>query len=274
LSVRRSVIAMVVVGGLVPVVEAAPAGVSWGDLVGSYQGRLAWKNCNTPGVERATIAVDAMDGALEIDLTAAAGGLRAFSLAPESTTAWSAQQGDVSVRVERPRADQLALHVIIDDSCEVRATLTRKTIGIPACDRLLGWSRIEQWCTKRSGTPLEDREALVFERTVWAKQKKTAAATCAARADKLATAMIDAGCAPTEDPDSVQLGTTCLALAHAAVRVQRCTTAPPELVQTAQHLGSLAVPGPDPASRVVAERTCENGLEALGRLAQQARCPL
>lgn len=255
-------------------VNAAPASVSWGDLVGSYHGRLTWKNCNTPGVERATLSVDAMDGALEIDLTAAAGGLRTFSLAPESTTAWSAQQGDVSVRIERTRAEQLALHVTIDESCEVRATLTRKSVGIPACDRLLGWARIEQWCTKRAGAPLEDREALLFERTVWTKQKKIAAATCAARADKLATAMVDAGCAPADDAASVQLGATCLSLAQASVRVQRCTTAPPELVEVSHHLGSLAVPGPDPASRVVAEQQCAEGLEVLARLAQQARCPL
>ncbi|MDX2087647.1 MAG: hypothetical protein SFX73_07345 [Kofleriaceae bacterium] len=270
---RRCIIAMVVVG-VVPVVEAAPARVSWGDLVGAYQGRLAWKNCNTPGVERATIAVDAMDGALEIDLTAAAGGLRAFSLAPESTTAWTAQQGDVRVRIARTRADQLALHVTIDETCEVRATLTRKTVGIPACDRLLGWSRIEQWCTKRTEAPLEDREALLFERSVWTKQKQAAAAVCAARADTLATAMIDAGCAPADDPAAVQLGATCLSLAQASVRVQRCTTAPPELVEVSHHLGGLAVPGPDAASRVIAEQQCADGLELLARLAQQARCPL
>src|SRR5258706_12102025 len=81
--------------------HAAPAAnPTWADLVGDHQASLEWKNCTTPGAKTAVITVDAIDGALSIDLSRAGGGLRALSLVEENTR-WTAQQGDVSVTVQR-----------------------------------------------------------------------------------------------------------------------------------------------------------------------------
>lgn len=266
---------VVVAAGIAARVEAAP--VTWADVVGEYRGRLAWKGCNTPGAKRVTVALDATDGALAIDLKPAGGGLRAFSLAldDDATAAWSAQDADVEVRVSRVRPNTILLVIAIGDRCEVRGTLTRATTSVEACDRVVAWSRIEQRCTKRTGAPLEDAKALGLERAVWTKRPKGAAAkTCGARADKLATAMIEAGCAPVDDPAALQLSPSCARLRAQTSRVARCTTAPPELVQLARSLATFAVPVPDAASRPVASETCDEALALLAQRAKQARCPL
>lgn len=267
--------AFVMVIGLSTGAEAAP---TWADVVGDYTGALTWKSCNTPGAKKATVAIDATDGALAIDLTAAGGGLRTFTLVPqdaEGEHAWGAQDADVRVDITHTRADTIALSVDIDERCEVRGTLTRATTKLPACDRLVAWSRIEQRCTKRTGDPREGAKALAAERVLWRKQPKgTAAASCAARADKLATSLIDAGCAPPADPDAALLVPSCRRLVDQAMRVQRCTTAPPELVQLAQSLSTFAVPAPDPTSRAIASDSCEHALAVLAQHAGWARCPL
>ena len=253
--------------------EAAPP--TWADVVGEYRGRLAWKGCNTPGAKQATVALDATDGALAIDLTPARGGLRAFSLVldDDATSAWSGQDADVEVHVSRARANVLSLVVAIGDRCEVRGTLTRVTTSVEACDRVVAWSRIEQRCTKRTGPPLEDGKALVLERAVWTRLPKgKAAMSCSARADTLATALIDAGCAPVDDPAALQPPPSCLRLRELTARVARCTSAPPQLVQLAQSLATLAVPVPDAPSRAIASETCDEALALLGQRARQARC--
>ena len=140
LGVARGVV-LIVLAGVAVRADAAP--VTWADVVGEYRGRLAWKDCNTPGAKQATVALDAIDGALAIDLTRAGGGLRTFSLAldDDATSAWSAQDADVTVQVSRTRANTIALAIEIGDHCQVRGTLARTTTSVEACDRVVAWSR-------------------------------------------------------------------------------------------------------------------------------------
>ena len=137
--------------------QAVAAPSTWADWVGDYRGSLSWRQCTAPGERTATLALDAIDGALRIDLAPAGAALRALSLTAEDEV-WVGQDGDVSVRVARtPNAIDVA--VTYESGCTMRGKLARATTGVPACDRLLAWSRIEAACTK-TAAKLEDATAL------------------------------------------------------------------------------------------------------------------
>jgi len=173
---------------------AAPAArpATWADWVGDYRGALAWRNCTVAGARTATLALDATDGVIALELAPAGMALRAMTLVEEEG-GWIAQDGDVSLRVTRPRAATIAVALELASGCTMRGTLRRTAARVAACDRLAGWARIEARCTKVTAR-LEDVAALA--RTRW---KPGDAARCSERADRVELAMVDAGCAPLPD---------------------------------------------------------------------------
>src|SRR5205085_2727454 len=126
--------------------STSAAAAPWSDWVGEYRGPLIWRQCTAAGEKSATIAIDAVDGAMRIDLAPAGAALRTMSLTQEDA-AWVAQDGDLHVRVTR-KPGKLDLAIDYDSGCTMRGKLARASSGVSACDRLLAWSRIEDRCTK------------------------------------------------------------------------------------------------------------------------------
>lgn len=248
---------------------------TWADWVGDYTGALTWaKRCVSPGAARATIAIDAVDGAPVADLSAAGGGLRALALIEDDTGSWSAQQGDVTLTLVRPGANTLALRVELASGCTVHGQLQRASTGIPACDALLAWARIEDRCTKLVEPRLEDRVALGKERAGWRSRARGVAVGCAARADKLEAALIGAACAPVPDPQAFVRGPSCQRVFQLAGKLERCAAASPRLRDLARGVLEQPTTSDDATTRTLLERRCDGMHDGLVRLARHDRCPL
>ena len=281
---------MVVAGGLIaqaapgkPAPAPAPAPTppaaaraSWADWVGEYRGALTWRSCSAPGPAGAVLALDATDAVMSIELGALEGGLRAMSLVEEDG-GWIGSQGGVEVRITRPRPaapGAIEILVALDSGCTARGRLQRAQTGVPACDRLVGWTRALARCGKlaqRGGAPLEDAVAVGKLRF-----RPADAEACSTRAARVERSMIDAGCAPHPDPAIGHRAPDCLRLADAAARVARCKRLPPELeaalVSQAQGLRAASETA-ERATLGVVERQCRDAAALLAAAAAQFQCP-
>src|SRR5512138_2500128 len=253
---------------------AAPApkpAPTWADWVGDYSGTRGWTGCSAPGAKTAAISVDAIDGALTVDLAKAGGGLRALPLVEEDT-AWTAQQGDISARLGRPSPNTLALTVELESGCRVTAQLKRATTKLDACDRLVAWTRVEARCTKLHDAPLEDPAAIA--RTSW---KAGDADRCQLRAANVELELVDAGCAPHPDPLIGVRAADCLALAATADKLHRCGNVPPQLkaylVNSAHGLAAAAQTA-DKGTLPVVEAQCRDAKTLLIGAATKFSCLL
>lgn len=251
---------------------------SWADWVGDWGGKLKWAGCSIDGEPTATVALDAIDGALAIDLTAAGGALTALSLV-ENDTGWIGQQGDVTVKLAHGRDSSLALVVELESGCSMHATMKRASVGIAACDELAGWARIEEHCTKLAKPRLENLARLVRQRVVWTKARGDVrlAAQCKNRASKVEAELAEAGCAPDPNPVS-QRGPECQALRQTAAKLSRCSTLPFELATSLAHdanqLASAVAGAETETSLKVVEKQCKQMREQISEAAQQAGCAL
>lgn len=260
---------------------AEPPRTTWANWVGSWNAKLKWASCAADGEERATVSVDAVDGAVSVDLTAAGGALAEMSLV-EDKDGWSGQQGDVTVRLRRSsKADELELAIDLDSGCEIRGSLSRTSTGIAACDRLAAWARIESHCTKLVKPPLENPARLAKQREQWlaakGDQRTKLAAQCTARATKLETALIDVGCAPSPDPQIGLRGAECQALKVASGRLGRCGNVPYDVRSALEREVVVLVAasqGADKAALPVVEAECKQARDRLLAIGKQAGCPL
>jgi hypothetical protein len=276
---RPLVVATLAVSGALGHASPAATQPSWADWVGDWQGKLKWTSCSAEGEERASLPLDAIDGTVALDLTPAGAALSSLPLG-EDNGGWTGQQGDVTVRVRRPKPDTLELAVDLDSGCQVRGTLTRESVGIAACDRLSAWARVESHCTKLSRPPLEDAARLARQRAEWTKARGVArtklVAQCTARATKVEQELIAAGCAPNPDPAIGMRGAECQALRVISARVQRCNTMPSDQRDAyAREVLVLlaAAQGADQASLPVVDAECRRTRHRLFAIAQQAGCP-
>lgn len=249
-------------------VAAEPARSPWADWAGSYRGALTWSGCTIAGAKAPTLAIDFVDGVATIDLAPARPGLRAMSLLEEADH-WSGRQGDVAVELVRAR-DGIHLAVDIAGGCLVRGRLTKASAGVAACDRLLGWARIEARCTKQQA-PVEDLAKLLA--TAW---KPADANRCAQRAATLEHALIDVGCAPHPDPKIGVRSPDCLDLAQQAARISRCGTVLPDLKTLAVNTAHAIVSASQTAERSTlpaVEQQCRDTRAELIAIATKFRCP-
>jgi len=257
-------------GGTMHAAAAPTPPVTWSDWVGAYDGKLTWHGCITPGARTATLAVEATDAVVSIDLAPASPGLRTMSLVADDR-GWSGQQGDVKVQIARPRADALALVVELDSGCTVKGQLRRKATGIAACDRLLGWTRIESRCTKLQDAPLEDLAKLVATR--W---QRADADRCTARVAKLEAALVDAGCAPHPDPRIGVRAPECLALATASAKLSRCGNVPAQIKDAIAFEAAALSSASQSAERATlpyVEQQCRDVTSTIATVATQFSCP-
>ena len=257
----------------------APRAPTWADWVGDWEGKVRWSACAADGQPEATFAVDATDGAMGIDLGPAGAEFPALSLA-EDNGGWVGQQGDVTVHVTRPRPETLAVAVDLDSGCQMRAVLHRDSVGIPACDQLSAWARIEARCTKLARPPLENPARVARQHARWTKARgadRSALATqCEARASKVENELVDAGCAPNPDPAIGLRGAECQAVRQTASRIARCPSLPADvrslLARDADALAAAAQTAA-PATLHVVETECRQMRERLEAEARHVGCP-
>jgi hypothetical protein len=266
-----------------PAPAPAPPLVTWADWVGDWDGKLKWAACSAEGEPRASLAIEALDGSVSMDLSPAGAALSNLSLV-EDSGGWMGQQGDVTVRVKLGKpdktGDKLELAVDLDSGCQVRGTLSRKTVGIPACDRLAAWARIESHCTKLSRPPLENAARLARQKAEWRKargdDRTKLAAQCTARSAKVEQELVDTGCAPHPDPAIGMHGAECQALRGIAGRLNRCGNLPADQRDAyAREVLVLlaAAQGADKASLPVVDAECRRERDKLFAIAQQVGCP-
>ena len=247
--------------------QAVAAPGTWADWVGEYSGSVRWRRCTAPGEKAATLRFEAVDGATRIDLAPLGAALRTMSLTQEDK-AWVAQDGDLAVRVSKKKPNTIDLAIDYDSGCTARGQLVRATTGVPACDLLVAWARIEQACTKVT-TKLE-----IDLKQRW---KKSDAASCTARADKLAHAMVDAGCAPHPDPQIAHRAPTCRALEQSTQKLARCGRIPHDIMQRLSsqvRALSAAAQSAEPATLPYVEQQCKDARSEVVGTAAQFTCQL
>ena len=250
----------------------------WADWVGDWHGQLRWTSCVLEGEPEATLPVDAVDGKVTIDLAPAGMGFGSISLA-EDDRGWIGRRDDITVHLV-PRPPGLELAIELRSGCEVHARLIRSTVGIAACDRLAGWARIEQRCTRLGRPPLEQPARLVQQQASWrgarADRRGELAAQCDARAGKVEAELVDAGCAPNPDPAIGLRGAECAAMRQVAGRIARCTRLPEDVrALFARDAGDLADAArkADPARLPAYDLQCRRLREQLVAEAAHASCP-
>ncbi|MEO8707100.1 MAG: hypothetical protein ABI867_44145 [Kofleriaceae bacterium] len=247
----------------------APHATSWADWVGTFEGTLAWRSCTTPGAKQVALAIDATDGVLAIDLAPASPGLRTLSLVSEAA-GWSAQQGDVEVRITRPKAELVDLVIELDSGCMARGQLRRAATGVPACDQLTAWAKVEAHCSKLRDAPLEDAAKLVA--TKW---RAADAGGCTKRAQKLELALIDVGCAPHPDPQIGTRARECLDLGAASAKLARCGGVPQQikdLVAAQAQQFTAAAQTAERATLPYVEQQCRDVKATIASIATQFGC--
>ena len=278
-GVRRWSFALVlaVAGGAI---AAPPPALTWADWVGDWEGKLKWSSCTADGESSATIALDATDGAVAIDLTPAGDALGPITLVEADNGGWVGRAADVAARVSRD-GGALQLAVDLHSGCAMRATLHRPSIGIATCDELDAWARIENRCTKLTKPPLENAARLARQRLEWSKARgetrQKLASQCKARAAKVETELVDAGCAPNPDPLIGMRGAECQGLRETAAKYSRCSNLPSDLtsdvVRDATELAASAQAADSDAALHVVETHCRQLRERLVATAKQVGCP-
>jgi hypothetical protein len=262
------------------VARAAPApALTWADWVGDWDGKLKWSGCSIDGEPSANISLDAIDGAIAIDLTPAGGALGPIALV-EDNNGWLGQKGDVTVKLAHPK-DQLELSVELESGCAMHATLKRASVGIATCDQLDGWARIEEHCTKLAKPRLESFARLVKQRNEWTKargeERTTLATQCKARAAKVESELAEAGCAVDPNPVAMR-GPECQALRQTAAKLSRCGTLPfdlaTQLAHDANQLASAIAGAETETSVKIVEKQCKQMRDQITTAAQQAGCSI
>jgi hypothetical protein len=211
---------------------------TWADWAGSYRGALRSTSCTVPGAKSATVTVAFADGVASIDLAGVRAGMDSLTLVSDDH-GWSARQGDLSVAIGRHRANTIDLAIELESGCAIRGRLTRRSTRIPACDRWLGWARIQAACTRLNAPARKDpagrstadaksadNDLAKLEARAW---KRTDAARCTRRSNELERALVDVGCAPHPDPMIGARAADCLALADLAGKLSRCGAVPQDL---------------------------------------------
>lgn len=271
--------ALVFVAAVASAAPTPPAPLTWADWAGDWEGKLKWAGCTIDGEPQASIPLDAIDGAVAIDLTPAGGALSPMSLV-EDNAGWLGRNGDVSVKVTRHDA-AIDLSVELESGCSVHGRLTRASVGIPACDALDGWARIEEHCSKLTRPRLESSSRLIKQRAEWQKARGDARTTlaqqCKTRATKVEAELADVGCAPDLNPVTSR-APECLGLKRTAAAISRCQTLPFELATSMVHdanaLASAVAGAESDASLKVVEKQCRNMRAQITEAAQQAGCAL
>lgn len=249
----------------------APAdAVPWPDWAGEYRGKLAWTGCTVPGASTATIAIDAVDGALTVELARAADWLPALSLLEEDDGTLQGRQADLAVTLAHPSANTVDVAIDLESGCRARGRLVRASSKAPvlrgrrvdgaACDRLVAWARIEARCTKLHAPPLEH--------TLGKLER------CEARGTAVERELIDAGCAP--NPAAAKGVAACLATVAQADRLARCASAPRDnatiLSRSAHAYADAAQTATTPGELAHVEQDCALLRRMIDRQLADYRC--
>jgi hypothetical protein len=278
---RMALAGLALAVAILPARATTPPPLTWADWVGDWGGKLRWSGCTLDGEPAAALAIDAVDGSVAIDLTPAGGALAAVALVARDDAAWDGHAGDVKVHVTRGQST-LEVAVDLDSGCAMRGSLRRASVGIAACDELEAWARIEGRCTKLVKPALENLARVANQRAEWSKARAEAkpklALQCKARAQKVETELIDAGCAPDPDPPTAARDPECTSLRLAGAKITRCQMLPFDVAASLAHdandlAGAVRTVDSD-TSRGILEKQCRAMRERIALVAQQAGCSL
>ncbi len=185
---RRSQAGAAVVAAVAAVVVMAAAGraeAQSADVaerwVGTWTGKATWKGCTTAGSKKLALTLVAARGTITLDGDTLMEGLGDVDFAA-ALAALSAPRDDLSLTLTwGKKGVKLAMKTA--GGCTAKATLTRTSSGIAACDAALALREVDAGC---GGTAAGDAAA---DRKAWkkltGKKKKAQAARCEADAATL-----------------------------------------------------------------------------------------
>ncbi len=233
---------------------AASPGVRWDDLVGDYQLTARTNGqCAFAPERRAEVRIDAVDGALHVDLAAIGGGVGVVSLAAHDDGAFTGAELGARVEIVRARRDRLTVTMTYDSGCVVTGIAVRSPIR-GRCPAMTTWQRVAARCTRGLEAP-------------------PLRGTCRDRAERLELALIDVGCAPARDLADVTRGPACSRLVTLAASTSRCANASPEAHVIANLVETRPTTASDATSRAAVEAGCALHLQRLTAALHGTRCP-
>ncbi len=159
--------------------------------VGTWTGKATWKKCTTAGPAKLALDLAAARGVIVLDGDQLMDGLGSIDLVT-GLAALSSPRADLSLTVTwTKKGAKLALKTAA--GCTAKATLTRVSSGIPACDTALALRTAAGDCslTDVAGDVAADRGAW---KKLKGKAKKAQAAQCAADVETVRTAVTGASC--------------------------------------------------------------------------------
>lgn len=281
---RRSQTGAAVVAAVVAVVVMAATGraeAQSADVaerwVGTWTGKATWKGCTTAGPKQLALTLVAARGTITLDGDTLMEGLGDVDFAA-ALAALSAPRDDLSLTLTwGKKGVKLAMKTA--GGCTAKATLTRASSGIAACDAALALREIDAGC---GGTSAGDAAA---DRKAWkkltGKKKKAQAARCEADAATLRADLGSRQCLAGGGGGASLAGMpSCDRYVQAMERYLTCDKIPQETRDAARQGIDALVESWRNASQIPADAkaqmddACKSAVEALQQGANALGCPL
>lgn len=203
-------------------------------LVGRWTGPVVRKQCAAGGGKQLALEVVRDGSGYRIDLAPVLDGLRAEVFVPIGGPTVEAQRDDLRAVWTPGKRDRATLVVTLGAGCQATATLRRDSLGLAACDEVVGLRAVAAACPTLAAPVDPSAEPALARlkpgRKLPARQRAAVEAQCRAEAAPLRTGLIEAGCVPPPpDPDAAAPIAECTALIATVVRALRCDKVPADV---------------------------------------------
>jgi|GEM_PF-3684166 len=233
-------------------------------MLGTWRGTVARQQCAAVGTAKIVVEVTRDGSGYRVDLGALIDGLRVETLVPTGGPGVELTRDDLNATWATGKLDRAVLRVALGGGCVATASLKRDSLGVAACDEVVGLRAVATTCRALDGAPPPSADdalaSLRVGRKVSATPRRRAEATCRVEAFPLRRALLAAGCVPAPiDPQAGPPIPECDALIATVVRATQCDRVP---VDMKQRLGeqirivarSAAVA--EPAARALLVESC------------------
>lgn len=237
LDAMRAVLAL----ALVLVAAGAPAAhAQWSEpdppaLVGHWTGAATWRNCAVTGHARVALDVARDGSGYRIDLAPLLDGLGVETFAPVGGPIVEAARADLQASwTMHVKPDRATLLLALGPVCRASVALRRASLGVAACDDLVGLRAVAAACPLLDPAPARTADDALARlrpgRRLASRPRAAAAAACRREATPLRAALIETGCVPipVERAAAVPIP-ECDALIRTVVRATRCDRIPVEI---------------------------------------------
>lgn len=232
---------LLVLGAVSAAVVGDARGQGWREpdpaaVVGRWTGTVAWQRCAAVGTARIALAVERDGSGYRIDLGAVLDGLGVERFAPQGGATVEAVHADLHATWSAGKAGRASLRVELGGGCQATASLRRDSLGVAACDEVVGLRAVAATCPALAAGPAPTADptlaSLRIGRRVPARLRGAAAASCQREATPLRAALVAVGCVPTPvDPGAGPPIPECDALIATVVRATRCDRVPVDMKQ-------------------------------------------